>query len=283
MAGRMRRRNKKRKQQDIQGRRIKVDVLITTYRGMQFEPYNATLKMVNTTARDGRYDVRQPVLSKCGQIAWARNNALLEVRPDADFVLFCDDDMLPEPDHLIRLLEHNVWIVSGLCTTRDEFPTTLCVKHYDKETDTFTHISDIKLDKLVRGPVGVGAAFLLLSRDCLEFARNHFLEARDWADDMAPIFKRLGISDEIAEAERVRMSAKRRKNIAEKKLSPQVFQFYQNDDGMMIGEDTSFCRRLIRAGHEIYVDTSVQVGHFGGFPYGPWNIHDKSAREVMTG
>ncbi len=46
-----------------------------------------------------------------------------------------------------------------------------------------------------------------------------------------------------------------------KKLPYPWFKFKKNENGMPIGEDIGFCQDLRAAGYEIYVDTSIKIGH----------------------
>lgn len=248
----------------------KVDILIPSYRPPDSDPIALVLSMAAFTARAG-HDIGSPLFLKNSVIAWGRNNGMTLVREDADFVLQVDDDMLPDKDALVRLLEHNQPAVSALTTTRS-LPPTMCVKAYDREKDYFAAIDRVKPDTLIRGDIAVGTGFLLLRRDAIEAVRKQYLEARDWLDDMAPLFDRLGASVEQREAERLRMADSRAELIKSGQMKPQLFTFFTNDAGMNHGEDISFCRRLLRLGIKVAVDTTVQVGHLGGFPFGPWNL-----------
>lgn len=47
-----------------------------------------------------------------------------------------------------------------------------------------------------------------------------------------------------------------------RKLPKPWFKFQKNpENGMTIGEDIFFCQTLKKAGYDIYVDTSVEIGH----------------------
>lgn len=39
------------------------------------------------------------------------------------------------------------------------------------------------------------------------------------------------------------------------------FEFTENEEGKVVGEDIGFCRKLKKAGYKIFVDTSINCGH----------------------
>lgn len=239
------------------------------------------MAILATIAHAGKngYEVSNPHWLISGVVHWSRNNAIAELPDNYDWVLFVDDDMLPERDALYRLLQHNEPIVSALTTSR-EIPPRLNVKAYSHEEDRFVVIDKVKPDTLVRGDIGVGTGFLLLRRDAVEAAIKSHLEARDWVEDMQPMLQRTGVHPDRIEEERARRS-KIRKDLAKSGyVKPQVFDFLTMDNGHTMGEDISFCRRMLRDGWKVAVDTGVQVGHCGDFPYGPWNMTDRDSKKM---
>lgn len=206
----------------------------------------------------------------------ARNKALATVRPDA-YAFFLDDDMLPEKDALMRLLADRQPVVSALCTTRME-PVEIAAKVYDQQTDQFAPLSRVKLNKLLVGQFGVGAAFMLMDRPTVDALIEYYMTARDWLDEHQPMFHRLHVRAERREAERVRRSDFRRARwLTEKQL--RVFDYMDTDAELQLGEDITLCRKLIKLGIPVALDTSVQVGHLGERPYGIWDV---VRREVET-
>jgi hypothetical protein len=257
---------------------VKVDILIPSYRPVDTDPIALILQMASYTAKAG-HDVGSPLFLKNGIVTWARNNGMAQMREDADFVLWVDDDMLPPADSLVRLLKHDQPVVSALMTTR-ALPPVLCVKAYDREKDTFCKVERVKPDTLIKGDIAVGTGFLLLRRDAIDAVSRQYAEARDWLDDVTPLFNRLGVNSDKREEERARLAASRADLIKRGQMKPQLFEFFVNDAGQPHGEDISFCRRLLRLGFKIAVDTSVQIGHAGVFPYGPWNLGESDPKEM---
>lgn len=226
--------------------------------------------------RQKGFDLKQPSLENASVVTWARNKACTKIRPDADFVLMCDDDMLPEPDHLVRLMNHDMPAVSALTTSRGSFPPTISHKIYNKEKDAFYLVEDFKENTVLVGPLGLGTGFLLLKREVIEKVREYWLSAQDWVDDNAASFKRMKVARPRIEIERKRMAALRAKIDP-----PQLFELSRLPETQgVLGEDIGFSRRLIMLGYDTAVDTTVQVGHIGDFAYGPWLLNTKSDRDV---
>lgn len=249
-----------------------------TYRLRGPEPVMCIMAALGYANGHG-YEVGNPHWLTSGVIHWSRNKAIKEAGDKYDWLLFVDDDMIPEKDALFRLLQHDQPIISALTTSR-ELPPRLNVKAYSHEEDRFVFIERVKPDTLIRGDIGVGAGFLLLRRDAVDAAIKNHLEARDWLDEMTPMFDRMGIAQEKRDAERRYRSDVRMARAKAGEVMPQVFDFITMDNGLSLGEDICFCRRMLRAGWKIAVDTGVQVGHSGDFGYGPWNLQDKSSKDM---
>lgn len=255
----------------------KVDLLIPSYRSFKVGAYDAIQRMCSHTRELPGIDFASPLLRSCSLIHTARNRALSCARPDADYVVFVDDDMLPPVDALERLLKHEAPIVSALTTGREHFPPTLSVRKYDRERDCFYELTGYPENTLIKGDLGVGTGFMVIRGDVIKAVREDYLEANDWLADYKPILKRMGVPGKKIEHERRRRSQMRK----ESENPPTLFDFDWTQSGCQLGEDMSFCRRAIRLGYEVAVDTSVQVGHLGDFPYGPWNLEHKKAEEVQ--
>lgn len=210
-----------------------------------------------------------------------RNKALLKVRPDADYVLLVDDDMLPEKDALLRLLAHEAPVASALCTTRDEFPPRLAVKAYDPDARTFHLITDIRPGAVLRGAFGAGAAFILIQREVIDRVREWHLEARDWLEINRTLFDRLHVRAENRERERVRIAAHRKK-LFEDEGYLRMFAFSLQDDELERGEDIHFSFLLRLLGIDVLIDSNVVVGHLGSFPYSPYLMDTFNWRDVKT-
>lgn len=207
----------------------------------------------------------------------SRNIAVAGLPPDADYALFLDDDMLPEPDALIQLASHQVPVVSAFCTTRGE-PVAIAAKKYDPATDQFVALEALRPDTLVSGQYAVGAAFCLFHRDVIEALRDYYLSAQDWLDANARLLCRLGAKPQAIKLELERKQELRRRHW-EKERYLRIFDFPVTDDELQLGEDIGLSRSLIKLSIPVAIDTSVAVGHLGEYPYGPWDLGKEEHRD----
>jgi hypothetical protein len=205
----------------------------------------------------------------------ARNDALATFGAGADYALFVDDDMVPEPEALNQLLAHRVPVVSAACTTRVP-PVRLAAKVYDEKSDQFVPLEAIRPDRLVTGQFAVGAAFLLMDRATIESLREYYLSARDWLDENIRLLNRLHVRADLREKERARKEEIRRAHFEREKML-RVFDFPVADSELQLGEDIALSRKLVNLGIPVSIDASVAVGHLGEHTYGPWDLnHEES-------
>lgn len=170
-------------------------------------------------------------------VSRARNRiaATFLADPDATHLLFLDTDLIFSPDHVARLISHDLPIVAGLypkkqpglkwvCNTREAFGGP------DPET---------KLQRVLYA--GTGA--LLIAREVLEKLRELHPELHYDPDAGEPEldytdFFRVGIHrDEVTGRRRY------------------------------LSEDWYFCQMAIDAGYQIYADTGVILKHCGDAIY----------------
>jgi len=250
---------------------MKVDVIWPKYRVIEPECDWSVQSMLDYSASQG-VDLHVPRIKGHTLIHRVRNGALNRVRPDTDYVLWCDDDMVPQKDSLLRLLEHKEDIVSAVCTTRDDWPVKIVAKAWRRDTDQFVIIPDEEWEKLLgkvmKGPFGVGFGFVLTSRKVIDDAIEWHLSARDWLALNRRMLDRLKVRKEYREAERKRISSERR-NWYEQKHLLRVFDLTIQENELERGEDIHFSRMALEMGYHITLDTNVWVFHMGKLPYGP--------------
>lgn len=199
----------------------------------------------------------------------SRNLALANVREGAHALLM-DDDMLPEADCALKLLNDSVPVVSALCTTRT-YPVRIAAKIYDEERDVFCPISAVKMNKLLAGRFAVGAACLLLDPATIAALLEYNLTARDWVDENRRTFERLHARSGMVELERARKEGLRRELWKNERYC-RIFDYGVQDNELELGEDVSFSRKLIRLGIDSAIDTGAVVAHVGERPFGVWDI-----------
>lgn len=237
---------------------------------------SAIMAMALHSANEG-VDVSKPDLHATSLPAHSRNQALSQIRDDADYVLWCDDDMHPEKDALLMLLEHDADAVSALCTTRDYMPVQIAAYAYQESTDTFCPLgaydgADLEHTfkpgvRVIKSKFGVGGAFLLVRKRLIDEAIEFHLSARDWEELHRAQFGRLKVRAENRERERQRIEAARRKMYDKGEIY--LFQHPFDPTYRVRGEDIHFSWLLLKLGYEIWIDTKPEVLHMGSFGYGP--------------
>ncbi len=206
----------------------------------------------------------------------ARNQAIGDLRPDAGWAFFVDDDMLMQPDALVRLLACSRPVVSAYCVTRP--PVDLPFKIWDPAACQFNPLYRLKRNKLLVGQFALGAACLLMDRTTIDALLEQFLGAYDWLKRNQREHDRLHVRAEYREKERVRKEEIRRANWAADKYV-QVFDREMEPGERRLGEDVCLSQKLIWLGVEAAIDTSTAVAHVGEYPYGPWDL-DVSFEEM---
>lgn len=196
-------------------------------------------------------------------IAHNRNEivkASLEV--GAKYVLFIDTDMIFAEDALQRMQAHMMRVMSALAFVKS--PPYLPNMYNRIRPNGWAPLKEWKDGEVVRVDC-VGGAFLLVETDVFRrikppwFAQPPMIQHLLWEN-----------------MERIWNTKDDRKEICEDILS--IYRNYQNDDGV-IGEDYYFSELLRRAGIPLYVDTGMQIGHIGKYPF---SYHDFAA-QVKSG
>jgi hypothetical protein len=200
--------------------------------------------------------VPQPGISS-SVVHWARNDLLARLRKAGhrhEFVLLMDDDMVPPPDALVKMIDHDKDIVAGACTVRTD-PPLPNFRVYDEKARTYHTAFEWGGEGLIEVG-GVGAAFMLVKRHVFD-AIGEYTMAQTYPR------KYLGMSAEVAD----RLEAGCRKRAADT-FDQGWFEFLKQPDGDgEFGEDISFCFKARECGFTINVDTTIRVGHIGAYAY----------------
>lgn len=237
------------------------EILVSTYRAMDPGCTREIMAAVSMCTRSGWRT--QSEFYGHAILHQARNRAICQV--EADYAVFIDDDMVPEPQAIVKLLSLEAPVASAVCTTRG-FPVQLCVRHYDHEKGAFYMMDQVPWDRPISGPFGVGAAFLALRRDVIEKLLNHYLTAQDWVLDNRLVHDRMCVRADRIERERKRKE-ERRRALFEKDKYARIFSFPVMDDEMECGEDIGLSTRLLQLGIDVTIDPTIRVGHKGDYVY----------------
>ncbi len=259
-----------------------IDLVVPSYRGMKADCFQGLIAMKRKTEAYG-HSVEFAEILNNGYPHWARNDGLSHIRPACEAVLFVDDDMAPPADSLVRLIASDLPIISGLCVSRG-FPVKLCVTAYDERLDTFKAVEYVDEDRVMVGKLGVGAAFLLVKREVIDAVAAQWLGGYDWLADNREAFDRMRVSDFQREQERQRIAEQRAEFVTSgaHQANHKIFNLHDTPCGYQFGEDIGFCRRAIQCGYKVAVDTTVQIGHIGDFPYHPAHLGIKNSREALV-
>jgi hypothetical protein len=191
-------------------------------------------------------------------IHWSRNwliAELIKTKKPWTHVLFLDDDMVPSPDSLIKLLAHKKDIVAGLCTRRQD-PPIPNIRQYNEATGEYHEFWAWPENKCIEvGAAGTG--MMLITRQALEQVGEVFAEC---------LYEKeaYGLS-----GERLEIVKKGRRKFYDDNFNGYWFRFLPNlYNHFEMGEDISFCFVAKRyCGISTFCDTSVQPGHVGDYVY----------------
>jgi hypothetical protein len=235
-----------------------VAILSPTYRAPEPQMKDALVKMIDYTRDKDFAIVYTGAPLSASIVHWTRNWMISEQLSSGKpwtHILFIDDDIVVEPDALERLLSHKKDIVAGLCTARQD-PPVPNMKTWNSERQEAEKIWDWPEGKLVSG-VMVGTGLMLISKHALEQVAQVYFDCL-WEQDV------YGFSGEKLAA----WKAARLKRFDEMKAC-YWFRVLPSPTGdIEMGEDMNFCYLAkTYAGIETYVDTSVQPGHIGKYPF----------------
>jgi hypothetical protein len=279
-----------------------IDVVVPSYKGMVTEangPFISMVQRTNCFCRDkrtggpahpawecphGKHSVRiMPPIYSSSVIHWARNQAVAQAlygqpsdgRPPADYLFLMDDDMLCEPDYLLRLASYKLDIVCGICTIRRD-PPRPNIRYWDAASGCFKDIIEWDWDQQKLFEIGgAGAAFMLVKRGVLERMGKAYLDCEiEIAEDLR---KTTTGADEVR-AYWARRSALRHGRFEEALKTGKWgeadcwwFQFLDNIVDTQLGEageDMSFSWKATQfLGYKMWADPQVQPGHLGLYGY----------------
>lgn len=199
-----------------------------------------------------------PVVRDSSVVSWTRNFLLAELiktQKPWTHVLFLDDDIIPPPDAITKLLAHKKDIVAAVCTVRKD-PPLPNIRRWIDEVKGFKNILDWKEGELLEVG-GVGTGMMLISRHALEEVADAYFECRYEKE----IF---GLTDETI----ARIKTNRLAHF-EDSGNAFWFRFLPSLNGAYeYGEDISFCIMAWRhCGIKVYADTSIQPGHIGRYAF----------------
>lgn len=277
-----------------------VDILIPTRRGLPQETASALMQMFQETichcgghlpwnCPNGKHCVRiNPTTIGSSIVHWSRNRVVTTAlygmdpkqdippgRPKADYFLLMDDDMVPGPEYLSRLLSWNKTIVTGISTIRRD-PPRPNIRYFNTKDNSWWIIDEWDWDSNELFEVdGVGAAFMLVRRSVFERMGKAYLNCFFEREEDKRKYPKLTKDVDQYWNERS-VSRLARFNDAMKTKENWLaadcwwFQFLDNivpDQHGETGEDIGFCYKAKKLGFKIWADPQVVPGHLGDYAY----------------
>lgn len=236
-----------------------VVILMPTYRAPEPQTQDALAAMVRYTREDDSAIVYGGAPMQASVVHWSRNMLIgehIKTGKPWSHALFIDDDMVVQPDALLKLLSHGKDIIGGLCTRRQD-PPIPTIRFHDEATGNLEQIWEWP-DKQLIEVGGIGTGFLLVSKHALEQVAQAYFDCL-WEKDYYKV------SDEWVGIHRER----RLKHFDETKIAF-WFRFLPSKTlAVEQGEDMSFCLMARHyCGIPIFCDTTVQPGHIGNYDFG---------------
>jgi len=290
----------KKKKQQQQSEEIKVQrpivaTLIPCYKQPHPKMQHAFAALVEHTRKHGVDIFARPIIQS-SVVHWTRNSLLADlIKSEQPFthVLFIDDDIVPQPDYLVRMLKHNVDIIAALCTRRQD-PPIPNARLYNQEAKRFEELWEFPDGLVEVGAVGTG--MFLMSRHALQqtaeiyfqcLHEKEFLGISGMLSDMKSLGKEqedgwcfCGTPEHSAgcKAARIAISSleskfkimsEERGKAFDEDANAWWFRFLACENGVgELGEDIGFCWAAHKyAGLKIYVDTTLQPEHMGDYGY----------------
>jgi len=179
----------------------------------------------------GKHNIWMAPTFKASILHYSRNECLKARRPEVEYVLFVDDDMVMQADALDRLLSHGVDIVGGICTKRQD-PPVPNINWFMDEVQNFGLAEQWDPQARLMEVDSIGTAFLLLSRKVIE--------------DVAVAYHRA---------------------VYEASGNGWWCEHLKTVHGHEWGEDVSLAWKARRIGYKVYADMTVIVGHIGDYVY----------------
>lgn len=277
-----------------------VDIVIPSRAGIHEEAKGPLIAMVqhsNCFCRDrhgaplhrpwecnkGKHSVRMmPPTYGSSVVHWARNQAVCQAmyyqepgnqRPATEYFLLMDDDMVPEPDYLLRLLSYKLDIVCGICTVRRD-PPRPNIRYWKEDEARFYDPLEWDWDSQKLMEIdGAGAAFMLVRRNVFETMGKAWIDChfeREELSRITPLTPELEKWLTYKADLRQKNFNNARENDVWQTSDQWWFQFFDNVVDKQIGEigeDLTFCYKAKKLGFKIYCDPQVLPGHLGLYGY----------------
>lgn len=236
-----------------------VAVLVPCYEQPEPMMSDALAKVYEHTRNSGKAHVYTgPNVIGSSVVHWTRNFLtadLIKTQKPWTHVLYWDDDIIPPPDALLKMLAAGKDIIGAVCTKRID-PPIPNIRYWDEEVKGFREIFDWPRDQVIEVG-GIGTGLMLVTRYALEQVADAYFRC---------LYERevYGMTEEAAAT---MMEARLKK--FDETANAHWFRFLPDLRGTTeYGEDMSFCMMARRyCDIKIYAETSVKPKHIGKYGY----------------
>ena len=266
--------------------------VVTTHGSVKQETVQAIWELRSFSERAGMHNIGWAMVPGT-LVEKARNDAvrmmLSAFEGQAQWICFCDADMVPPADALVQpkanlrpgILQTaygtHTWadVVGGYCNLRGE----IALPTIDTGTGTWeSHFPGEGVREVIR----TGAAFLLCKRHVFERLPPPWFRVRVPAQP-------LDFMAEVDNWARIKMNGKNPFRDLPGRPWEKLLELASADPSsapgafvpLEVGEDSGFCDRVKNAGMRIVVNTDIVVEHLGTIRFGPAH-HKKKMAEVET-
>lgn len=256
---------------------------VTTYGSVTQQTTQAIWDLRDYSTKTGLQNVGWMMVPSA-LVEKARNDAVRSMlgafEGKAQWLCFCDADMVPPPDALTRILGTaygtHPWadVVGGYCNLRGE----IALPTIDTGSGTWeSHYPG-------RGPLEVirtGAAFLLCKRHVFDRVPAPWFRLRVPA-------RPLDFMAEVDNWARIKMNGRNPFRDLPGQPWEKLLQLSESDPSAApgqfvpqeVGEDSGFCDRVRNAGMRIIVDTNLEIPHLDTVVQ-TWQTHKRKLTEIQ--
>ncbi len=236
----------------------------------------ALVAMARERLNDGRskYRLRKSVDQATNIFAGRNWHCQYMLDNCCEYLMMIDSDMTFDSGAVMKLISADKDVVSGLAfiKTPPYSPVMGMRTHADRDFSSYKTIINWVDNALIQVD-GIGTAFLLIKRKVLETIEGPWF-CHIPNIDAIKLFASQQLVNQIRTNEDVLLTLKEYDKIVDgaydnqEKVKQQKISEGKNYKGPpVIGSDYYFCNKVIRAGFEIWVDTSIKLGHIGEAEY----------------
>jgi hypothetical protein len=207
-----------------------VDYLVPCYGGAVFEKFFVSVLRTMISNNNNGIPFSVDTISNESLVTRARNNLIAKAmsKPDITHFMFIDADVSFEPNDVYKLIAMDKDVACGLYPKKG-YPIEYVLNKLNKD-DEPDETGHIKVKH-------AGTGFMLIKREVIEKMFEHYSHLKYRNDlKLDPVFEPYMYA---------------------------LFDTQLSNEGIYLSEDYLFCERWIEMGGEVWVDTTIKLGHSG--------------------